>query len=204
MEKPHFWQEHIDAKLVGAVCKRLEKEETQHWADEKQPARCTINYGWNFVALESGEKQFIDLPEEIASIRSAVHDVLRPQLATPSAPEDFDNVIVTIYGQGEAIVPHIDRDGRHESGKNVAYHFGETILGVILQADSTGRLKFIRHHGEGKPLLEAAPYMELNEKSGLAFLFQGKLRHFPYFHAVSTVTNLRMSITFRTTHFTAV
>ena len=198
---PRFFSKLIGLNPVQGVLAMLNQGYAYSWSDAGEPSRRTLNYGWNFLALEKGERTFIEIPREIELLRRDVFEALAPQIAGAKSVEAYDNVIVSIYDKGEAIIPHIDRDGKHESAHGLDYNFGETILGVVLEADESGRLRFIRHDAEGKPPLSARAELELDERKGLAFLFQNEFRHFPYFHAVSPVSSRRISVTFRSTHF---
>ena len=71
--------------------------------------------------------------------------------------------------------------------------------GFIIEPDPTGHLYFAKWEGKGMiPPLDIEPIYSLKEEAGAIFCLEGAFRQTPYFHAVSPVSNRRISITFRT------
>jgi hypothetical protein len=67
---------------------------------------------------------------------------------------------------------------------------------VVLQHYVTGQFYITR-----SPYAEEEKLIELNEETGTAFLLSGDMRHKPHYHGVSEVTDLRISVTYRTVAF---
>ena len=119
----------VDAATVASALQCIESLPTYSWGKAEGAgslSRKTINFGWDFVGLERGEKTWIEFPEEIATLRDAVVAALAPHAPGPGA--QYDNVIVSIYGPGEGLQAHFDRDERADRGISRIYYFGEQVL----------------------------------------------------------------------------
>ena len=116
--------------------------------------------------------------------------------------EDYLNVIVSVYHKDYQLEPHVDVDfsDRITDGKHVDFCFGETVIGVVLRPDSKGQFYIIESSAKN-PQLDLKHAIRLDEKLGTAFLLTGALRRKPYYHGVSPVESLRISVTFRTVQF---
>lgn len=174
---------------------------SHQWKEGNLLTRTTLNFGWNFVELEENHKVYIELPDVLKTLRSLVFKLFKDKIADGETPETFNNAIVSIYETGHFLEPHIDCDFSRMKKKGLCYSFGEAILGVIIEADEQGCLKFFFHDQEGKPNISQDSCIPIQEKSGMAFLIQGPLRYAPYYHGVSTVLKRRISITFRKVYF---
>uniref|UniRef100_A0A7S4G1S8 Fe2OG dioxygenase domain-containing protein n=1 Tax=Eutreptiella gymnastica TaxID=73025 RepID=A0A7S4G1S8_9EUGL len=193
----------VDAATVASALQCIESLPTYSWGKAEGAgslSRKTINFGWDFVGLERGEKTWIEFPEEIATLRDAVVAALAPHAPGPGA--QYDNVIVSIYGPGEGLQAHFDRDERADRGISRIYYFGEQVLGVVLVPDEEGHLQYQHHPAKGeKPPPDSPVLFALPEEVGTCFCMQGQVRHWPYYHSVSAVAQKRVSLTIRTTHF---
>ncbi len=165
---------------------------------KQQIIRFSQFFGWNFKRMENKEFLFEPIPPEIVELRERVVQLFKEKLQRPAKPEDFDNVIVNHYNPNHFIIPHYDVDRVSKDLRKREYRFAESIIGVILKADSTRGLSFYYHEGLGQPSIVPHEY-QLKEEDGLTYLIQGKARHAPYFHAVPKGFDTRLSITFRKT-----
>eukprot|EP00756_Hemistasia_phaeocysticola_P053871 Hpha_TRINITY_DN29818_c0_g1::TRINITY_DN29818_c0_g1_i1::g.2906::m.2906/K00602/purH; phosphoribosylaminoimidazolecarboxamide formyltransferase / IMP cyclohydrolase len=177
------------------------RHSSHRWAEADRPGRNTLNFGWDFVALEAGKLRWIPFPEPIAAMRDAMHALFADQLKgnlPGKGPIDLDNMIITFYGPGDSIVPHVDRDDRGTK----PYYFSDAILGAVLHADTRGRIFWQRFERPDKSSLtmdQVNPDYELPEEAGASFLFRGTARHWPWYHGVVPVSLLRVSVTLRHT-----
>ncbi len=168
----------------------LENEVRHQW-NQATYYRETIDFGKVFPALEEGRLEEKPIPPFIVEIRNQLFEKFKEKLDENDRPEDYDNIILTIYQSGDGIAPHIDRNLewalRAEDRK---YYFGESIIGLIVEPDTLQSLFF------QNPALGEESRFYLNEEQGTAFLFQGELRH-KWKHGLLPIENRRISITFR-------
>ena len=168
----------------------LENEDRHHW-NQATYYRETIDYGKVFPALEEGRIEEKPIPPFIVDIRDRLFEKFRDQLPEMEKPEDYDNIILTIYHSGDGIAPHIDRNQTWASlSENRKYYFGDSILGLVIEPDTEQSLFF------QNPAVGEASRFYVHEESGTAFLFQDELRH-KWKHGLLPIKNKRISITFR-------
>jgi len=130
-------------------------------------------------------------PPFIVEIRNQLFEKFKEELDENDLPEDYDNIILTIYQSGDGIAPHIDRNLEWAlRAENRRYYFGESIMGLIVEPDTMQSLFF------QDPAVGEESRFHLNEEQGTAFLFQGELRH-KWKHGLLPIENRRISITFR-------
>lgn len=125
----------VDHDVVQNVKAELAKIQPIQWDDDGEMSRRTINFGWSFPSLEAGQKTFIDIPSGMRQLRKSVFDCLHPY----TAPEDakyYDNIIVTLYGPGQRIKPHWDRDESDTRSGKTTFSFGDKIIGAVLVSDT--------------------------------------------------------------------
>lgn len=154
--------------------------------------RMTREFGYSYFKLEQGDHSYVEPPDFLQELGNQIC------IALEHPCRKFTNVIVSLYEKDYHLEPHIDVS--LENATN-GFYFSEEVYGIIIEADETGHLYFISHCGEGPPPLNADPVFSIDEKPGMVFCLQGPLRNAPFHHAVSTVTNRRISITFREVFF---
>lgn len=125
----------VDTDVISDVRAELKKAEEKIWHNEGKVTRRTINYGWSFPDLEEGRKVWIPIPSALRRLQHAVIESLHPYSATEN-PESYDAIIVTLYGPGQEIVPHWDRDETDVESKKTLFSFGPIIFGAVLEADT--------------------------------------------------------------------
>ena len=160
--------------------------------DTAKTKRKTCSFGYDYFTLLDGDKTFTPIPyylEKLCKISIASF----PEKYNLGDYKNYLNVIVSFYENGYQLEPHIDVDmtDRFSDGKKTDFYFGEHVIGVVLQADETGRF-YISKEDE---------VMEVDEAVGTTFLLTGELRRKPYYHGVNVVTHSRISVTFRTVMF---
>eukprot|EP01060_Flectonema_neradi_P027553 TRINITY_DN37165_c0_g1_i1.p1 TRINITY_DN37165_c0_g1~~TRINITY_DN37165_c0_g1_i1.p1 ORF type:complete len:245 (+),score=41.51 TRINITY_DN37165_c0_g1_i1:61-795(+) len=203
--------------LKGALSFAEKAEKEAHKWDEsdsagKRPSRSTLNYGWDFVQLEKGEKKWNEVPDELKKVQEAVFEVFSESSSDAKngflkQASDLDNIIVTFYGEGESIVPHFDR----AEDPNKSFHFGDSVFGVVLQPDTSSDPKesppggiFWMKSTESKGSLtmdKIKPEIQPPEVPGMTFMMQSTIRNWPYYHGVIPVKTKRISVTLRVTRF---
>ena len=173
------------------IQEELSKELTRQ--SDGRTNRLTREYGYSFFKMEQGDRSYDPPPEFLEELGRKVCE----QLGHP--PQHFTNYIISLYETGFYLEPHVDinSDDPHEAG----FYFSDNVYGLVLEADDSGHLYFIRHEDEGAPPLNGLPVCSLDEKAGMVFCLQGELRRTPYYHAVSRVAKRRVTVTFRAVHF---
>lgn len=190
----------LDKQLIDNTLDFLLKEPRYPWKDiSGNVTRFTINYGWDYVAMEEHVYNFKAIPAQIIELRKQLINSFQPYFRDAISPEDFDNIIVSIYEPTHYLIPHYDVDNSPNPLTKRDFHFGEPIIGLILQADSESRFSFFFHDAMGRPSINQEPLYQVKEQCGTTFLMQGECRHFPYFHGVPPTKNLRISVTMRRT-----
>eukprot|EP00928_Gymnodinium_smaydae_P066409 TRINITY_DN49424_c0_g1_i1.p1 TRINITY_DN49424_c0_g1~~TRINITY_DN49424_c0_g1_i1.p1 ORF type:complete len:296 (+),score=23.08 TRINITY_DN49424_c0_g1_i1:36-890(+) len=207
-EVPRLLVGSIAEPVVDAALAEVEArlESSHRWEElesdgSRRPLRSTLNFGWDFVRLEQGVQSWIDIPPAIDSLREAVLSVFGNTSTDLKGlrPRDLDNIIVTIYGPGDAVVPHYDRD---DTNVSKPYYFEDSIFGVVLRPDDGAHLFFQKEPGESKGSLrmdQVRPDIELQERKGTVFMMLGEIRHWPYYHGVLPTSTNRISVTLRAT-----
>ncbi len=166
-------------------------EEIKHtWPDAKY-YRETIDFGKVFPALEEGYIIERPIPNFIAEIRNQLFQIFKNQIKEDVTADDYDNCIITIYQSGNGIAPHIDRNLEWASkNENRKYYFGDSIIGLVVEPDITQSLYF------ENPKVGEKSRFYLEERPGIAFLFQDSLRN-EWKHGLLPVGRERISMTFR-------
>jgi hypothetical protein len=166
-----------------------------------QTHRFMFEFGYKYADLIAGKRSFTLIPQPLKYFLTVVLCELKKVTHLQSVnAEDFTNCILSVYGPGDALEPHIDVAPQTYSQK-YNFYFGEGVIGVVLQPDESGKFYLIEAIDGQKPDALSVPKKELKEKLGTVFLLQGKERFYPYYHGVSRVQNQRISLTFRTVHF---
>ncbi|MDN3508000.1 MAG: hypothetical protein P0S94_03660 [Simkaniaceae bacterium] len=153
--------------------------------------RMTKEYGYSFFKMIEGDRTYEAPPAFYQELGEKVCEALGHRSA------EFNNVILSLYKKGFKLEPHVDVDASHGLG----FYFDEHVYGLIIEADKTGHLYFVVHHGALLPSLNLEPLFSLKEKQGTIFSLEGAYRHAPFYHAVTPVSNQRISITLRTVRF---
>ncbi|KAJ9452808.1 hypothetical protein DIPPA_00689 [Diplonema papillatum] len=202
----------LDEAVIAEVLALVEKEEASaHRWDEtdsagKRPSRSTLNYGWDFTQLENGVKRWRGVPAPVAKLQEQIFAAFGSLSADAAAghlrkPSDLDNIIITIYGPGDSIVPHFDRAPNPAK----SYYFGDSVFGTILLADESGDGIFWQknedHPGSSLTMEMVSPEIKPCEKPGLSFMMQSTIRNWPYYHGVIPPKKKRISVTARATIF---
>lgn len=163
----------------------MDAESAIHWKDAAGLQRRTFEFGVSFKEIErTGQIVKRDLPDFLLRTREEVVGLFREQLTEKDASQ-YENCIVTLYGNGDGIKPHTDRD-----------YFGPDIIGLIVKPDaSSDPDKIPATLCFHKPGTDERIY--LSEQRGTAYLIQGDLRT-KWTHQLSSVADQRISIQFRT------
>jgi hypothetical protein len=160
--------------------------------DDGRTRRDTREYGYSFFKMENNDFTYSPPPSFFQELGTHICQALGHE------PVEFTNIILSLYEEGFHLEPHVDVNVK-DLYKNCTFYFDENVYGIVLEADPTGHLYFVKWEGEGLvPPLNLEPIYALEEYPGMIFCLQGPLRQSPYFHAVSTVSKRRISITFRT------
>lgn len=190
----------LTPQLIIKLKQFIESEECHTWFEkDKSISRSTINYGWNYVDMENDQYHFIEIPSIIQEVRQKIVKGFSDEIANSQSPEDFDNIIITIYEPGQYLIAHYDADNSKNPLTKRNFHFEEPILGLVVEADPTSGFTFYHHEDEGRPALTSKPTFQVSEKDGATFLIQGASRYAPYFHGIPPTKNRRISITMRRT-----
>lgn len=182
---------HIDlSENLIQMVHALRDEVKHEWSDATY-YRETLDFGKVFHALEEGRLMERPIPPFIVEIRNQLFEVFKQQLSQNDCAEDYDNCIITIYGPGDGIAPHVDRNLQWASMScNRNYYFDDSVIGLIVEPDTMQSLFF------ENPEVGETSRFHLEEKPGTAFLFQGTLRH-QWKHGLHPITQRRISMTFR-------
>lgn len=156
----------------------LSTESAIEWKDRSGLTRKTFEFGVSFKELEDNKRIVTtEMPPELVAVRNVLVQLFKDHLTEKSA-ELYENCIVTVYAEGDGIKAHTDRS-----------YFGPDILGLIIEPDSRSALTFISPDSKNK--------IQLIEKAGRAFLFQGLLRN-DWKHELAPVATKRITVQFRT------
>lgn len=190
-----FPQEIVDSQTLAGFMPLILAEVEKEFAhqDDSRTRRDTRQYGLNFFKMLSGDFSYTPPPEFFQQLGAHICKALGHE-----PPTEFTNIILSVYEKDFHLEPHVDVNVKDLYG-NAPFYFGERVYGIVIEPDPTGHLYFIKWEGEGLvPPVEIEPIYSLQEKAGAIFCLEGDLRQTPYFHAVSPVSNRRISITFRT------
>ncbi|MBS0648133.1 MAG: hypothetical protein JSS10_02775 [Verrucomicrobia bacterium] len=186
-------QSHLDPHILSQFMADIAEELEQNFDHQNDPRtrRDTREYGYSFFKMLNGDFSYSQPPQFLQKLgtyicRSLGHD-----------PVDFTNIILSCYEEGFHLEPHVDVNEKDLYGK-APFYFSERVYGIIIEPDPTGHLYFVKWDHGLIPPLDLSPIYSLEESTGLVFCLEGDLRRSPYFHAVSPVSNKRISITFRT------
>src|SRR3990167_4279511 len=161
-----------------------------HFQDGERTIRKTIEYGYGFQKMVNKDFSYEDPPQLLIDLGNEVCDTL------DEPRESFSNYIISVYDPGFQIEPHYDTDLHHL--KEYGFYFDEKVFGVIIKPDPTGGLYFAHYNGNDiHPPLDLKPRFPVIEKPGTVFVLKGKYRYKPYYHGVSEISKLRISVTFR-------
>lgn len=202
-------------ELVTAHISQLLADSIQFWIargdfgdavishqNEQDTSRQTIEYGYSYHAMvKDPQAEPTDIPVILQSLYwSAIAALQESSDENLNLSKDFNNCIISIFGPGDKLRPHVDVDETrtHTSkGDPVHFYYDKDVVGIIIQADSTGQLYLVDQREEGEENPDA---IYLPEEDGFVYLMTGESRFVPYAHGVSEVTDQRISITFRTMH----
>lgn len=195
---------HIRPEQVKAALIQLEEApyflEQVDLQDSITTKRKTYSFGYNYFSLLENNRNFTHIPTYLQTLCQQCIDSFPKEHALGNA-QDYKNAIVSFYEPGYSLEPHYDVDvDQYTEGKDVDFYFGENIIGVVLVADHSGKLYFAKAVDDSKRL-ESSKIFELNEQTGTTYLMTGKYRRKPYYHGVSKVDKLRISVSFRTIQF---
>jgi hypothetical protein len=191
--------------IIRKTLHAFESDQTKVYAKHVQSTsstkRETYNFGYDYFNLVKGDNTFTKIPPYLMDLCGVSIDAFGSPYNFEKA-EDYLNVIISVYHKDYQLEPHVDVDfsDRITDGKFVDFCFGETVIGVVLRPDSKGQFYIIESSAE-KAQLDLNHTIRLDEKPGTAFLLTGPLRRKPYYHGVSLVKDLRISVTFRTVQF---
>lgn len=180
---------HILSQYLEPVYEELNKELA--YQNDDRTCRATREYGYSFFKMEQNDFTYVPPPQFLQELG---HHICQ---AFGDTPVTFTNIILSYYGKGFHLEPHVDVSDKDRYG-DCLFYFGEKVYGIVIEADSEGSLYFVRWEEGLRPPLGLQPIYRLPEESGTIFCLQDKLRKSPYFHGVSPVSKRRISITFRT------
>lgn len=157
--------------------------------NDERTLRGTLEYGYSFFKMEKGDFTYTAVPDFLRILGNEICESLN------HSPQQFTNVIISVYAEGFHLEPHIDINADHTDH---GYYFDDNVYGIIIEADETGALYFVYHDDPANiPPLNLNPIYTLHEQPGMVFCLQGDYRKAPYCHGVSRVSKRRLSITFR-------
>jgi len=189
LQKP-FPQGQISSEVLSQfypmIMEEIEKEFSHQ--NTSHTHRDTREYGYSYFKMEEGDFSYLPPPEFLSMLGKEVCQAL----GHPT--EEFTNIILSLYEEGFHLRPHVDT---HVAANTKGYYYDENVYGIIIEADPTGHLYFVRDEVNPMPPLDLAPIYNLEETTGSIFCLKGDFRMPPYFHGVSGVSKRRISITFR-------
>jgi hypothetical protein len=178
-------------EFISSITAEVDQE-FRHQEDGRT-RRNTREYGLSFFKMLRSDFTFNPPPEFLQELGKRVCRGLGHE-----PPNIFTNIILSVYEKDFHLEPHVDVGNKDRYG-DTPFYFDERVYGVVIEADPTGHLYFAKWEGPGLvPPLEIEPVFCLKEQKGTIFCLEGDFRSTPYFHAVSCVSNQRISITFRT------
>ncbi len=174
---------------MPAILAEVDKELSEQ--NDHRTHRCTREYGFSFFKMEKNDFYFDPPPHFLQNLGAEVAK------ACGDEPVYFTNIILSVYDADFNLEPHADVSEKNRYG-DAAFYFGEKVYGLVVEADPTGHLYFVKWEDGIKPPLNLEKIYEVEEKPGSAFCLTGEYRTSPYFHGVSKVSKRRISLTFRT------
>ncbi len=160
--------------------------------DNARTRRNTREYGFSFFKMLNSDFGYSSPPEFFQTLGAHICKALGHE------PVEFTNIILSVYEKDFHLEPHVDVNQKDLYG-DVPFYFGERVYGIVIEPDPTGHLYFAKWEGEGlTPPLDIEPIYSIDEQAGSIFCLEGDFRQTPFFHAVSPVSNKRITITFRT------
>ncbi len=184
----------LDPQILDEFMPLIMAEIAKEFSHQSDPRtrRNTRQYGLNFFKMLNGDFSYTPPPEFYQQLGAHICK------AFGHAPIKFTNIILSVYEKDFYLEPHVDVNAKDLYG-NAPFYFSERVYGIVIEPDPTGHLYFAKWEGKGLvPPLDVEPVYSLKERAGTIFCLEGELRQTPYFHAVSPVSNHRISITFRT------
>lgn len=165
--------------------------------------RVTLDYGYSFPAMRQGHLERHIPPQALTMLYNEIAARLKADHPDLAIADNFDNCIISTFSQGHKVELHVDANDAQKNRERggLAFEFGDVIIGVVLRADTRGRLYF-QHSEDGKPEFDPEKAIYINEEDGLIYCMQGDVRHEPWYHGVSDIADERISLTFRTVRFT--
>lgn len=189
-DAPPFPQSQLDPILLESFYPQImsEVEKPFFYQNDGRTHRGTREYGYSFFKMETGDFSYSPPPLFLQQLGAKICEALGdPQ-------QEFTNIILSLYDEGFHLEPHVDTNA---TDPHKGYYFEENVYGIIIAADATGHLYFVRDDAHLRPPLDLKPIYALEEKPGLIFCLKGTYRKSPFFHGVTKVSNHRISITFR-------
>ena len=182
---------HVLAEFTPCIMEEVNKEFSHQ--NDPRTRRDARQYGLNFFKMLSGDFSYAPPPEFYQRLGAHVCKALGHE-----PPAEFTNIILSVYESGFHLEPHVDVNIKNLYG-DAPFYFSERVYGIVIEPDPTGHLYFAKWEGEGLvPPMDIEPIYSLEEQAGTIFCLEGEFRKTPYFHAVTPVSNHRISITFRT------
>jgi len=183
----------LDPQVLDELMPQITEEIAKEFShqNDSRTRRDTRQYGFNFFKMLNGDFSYTPPPE--------VYQQLGAHLckAFGHEPVEFTNIILSVYEKGFRLEPHVDVSAKTPY-KDAPFYFGERVYGIVIEPDLTGHLYFAKWEGDGLAPLDMMPVYSINEQVGSIFCLEGAFREAPYFHGVSSVSNHRITLTFRT------
>jgi len=185
----------ILAEFMPLIMREVAKEFSHQ--NDHRTRRNTREYGLNYFKMLRGDFSYKTPPEFYQQLGAHICKEFGHN------PIEFTNIILSVYEKDFYLEPHVDVSAKdlyvRDIDGNAPFYFGERVYGIVIEPDSNGHLYFVKWEGEDlvSPL-GLTPIYSLKENTGTIICLEGDFRQTPYFHAVSPVSNHRISITFRT------
>lgn len=191
-EAAPFPQAQLDKAILESFLPAIMAECEEEFAlqNDDRTRRHTRQWGFSYFNMIRGTFSYEEPPAFLQELGAAICRTLGHE------PKKFTNIILSRYEAGFHLEPHVDVHEGHVDAKG--FYFNENVYGIVVEADPTGHLYFVRHEGDALPQLDLPHVYDLDEKAGSIFCLQGVYRRAPLYHAVSEVSRRRISITFRT------
>ncbi len=188
-------------EMKKSIRRLLDGADNQFIQKGKATKRQTTEYGYVFQKLRQGDDSFTPFPDELVTLCALALRELgdKTNLKLPSV-EDITqrgNCIISDYETGDELAPHIDYDKARAKyrGQDLSFYFGESVIGVVLEADESGTLYIQPSSKERRHNPHKA--QKIDEHDGSIFLLNGRARN-DFEHGVTPVKEKRLSVTFRT------
>lgn len=192
--------ETLSASKISKLKAFLKTQKGHQWIEpDASISRSTLNYGWHYADMEKNRFHFVELPPILKEIRALMVNALSKDLDPLLKAENFDNMIITTYENGQFLIPHYDADNCKNPLTERNFYFREPIIGLVIETDSISSFSFYYNEHGRRPSFEEEPIYKVNETPGATFLIDDESRHAPYFHGIPPVLKRRVSITIRQT-----